>query len=307
MKTVYLHIGTPKTGTTSLQKVLGANRDAMLAHGYYFPKTGILSSTQGHHMLAWAIQGGNRKVEVLRGEKLELDNVWSKLLAEIESVDAENIILSTEYFTHLIDHSQIELVRKNLLNYKVKIVLCLRRQDQYMLSSYAEAVKAGYGKSFSKFFEEKRHYCDYLACIKRWEDIFGQGSVLVQLFKKGYGKETLQEFFDNIGLSNLRINDLKFSDRRLNVTPPGKLIRILCGINFISKEILSLPFSFQKRTYLYYLQQGKVVRLFSRLPDFPISDQIISESTADYIQKEFALINQLIAKRYFPEKGSSLF
>ena len=39
MTTVYLHIGMPKTGSTSLQKFLFANRIQLLEEGYLYPIT----------------------------------------------------------------------------------------------------------------------------------------------------------------------------------------------------------------------------------------------------------------------------
>ncbi|HHY1340405.1 TPA: hypothetical protein ACV09T_001846, partial [Campylobacter jejuni] len=33
----YIHIGTPKTGTTSIQKFLTLNREILKQNGYYYP------------------------------------------------------------------------------------------------------------------------------------------------------------------------------------------------------------------------------------------------------------------------------
>ena len=37
MKTLYLHIGTTKTATTSIQRFLEENKDVLQKHGYCFP------------------------------------------------------------------------------------------------------------------------------------------------------------------------------------------------------------------------------------------------------------------------------
>ena len=36
-----LHIGLPKTGTTSLQAALSENRESLLRHGVVYPETGL--------------------------------------------------------------------------------------------------------------------------------------------------------------------------------------------------------------------------------------------------------------------------
>lgn len=37
MKTLYLHIGTPKTGTTSIQEFMVCSREALQKHGICYP------------------------------------------------------------------------------------------------------------------------------------------------------------------------------------------------------------------------------------------------------------------------------
>lgn len=46
-KTLYIHAGTHKTGTTAIQKFLSANRDLLAKNGYLYPGT-----DQGHHDVA---------------------------------------------------------------------------------------------------------------------------------------------------------------------------------------------------------------------------------------------------------------
>ncbi|MGJ0125026.1 hypothetical protein [Campylobacter coli] len=38
--TAYMHIGTMKTGTSSLQKFLAMNRSVFIKYGYYIPEFG---------------------------------------------------------------------------------------------------------------------------------------------------------------------------------------------------------------------------------------------------------------------------
>lgn len=63
MTTVYIHIGTPKTGTTFLQKLLLDNKDQFLTQGFLFPsygipkRPGVIGSTARYsqHNLVWAL------------------------------------------------------------------------------------------------------------------------------------------------------------------------------------------------------------------------------------------------------------
>lgn len=309
MKTIYLHIGTHKTGTTYLQTVLAANRQQLLALGYYFPKAAIPSFTPGHHMLAWAIQDGDYRIDPATGAGIDLSTAWAELLQEIKSTDAENIIVSSEYFSRLSSIEEIKQVREYFLDYIVKIDICLRRQDQYLLSEYSERVKTGYSGSLKQFIEERKFICDYAKCINDWEGVFGKDRISVRLFQKGQGKNdlVLEEFFGNIGLTKAEISQFKLSDRRFNVSPSGKQLKVFRWLNVVFLDIFSLPKSFCWNFYLCPLQGRKPKKIFSMIPTFLLKDEIMSASIAQSIMTEFSSVNREIAAKYFPGKGGDLF
>ena len=61
MKTVYLHIGTHRTGSTSIQRFLANVEEALAKRGVIYPKTGRpdtdWSNRYGHHLLHWSLVG----------------------------------------------------------------------------------------------------------------------------------------------------------------------------------------------------------------------------------------------------------
>jgi hypothetical protein len=86
---VYLHIGTHKTGTSSIQNFLLNNQEYLRERGFLYPTAGrpkIFSD--GHHNLFWA----------LSNHKNYDPNVgaWEELISEIDSSQFQKIIVTSE-------------------------------------------------------------------------------------------------------------------------------------------------------------------------------------------------------------------
>ena len=88
MKTLYLHICTPKTATSSIQKFLAQNREVLESEGYVFPKSlhrylNVNSRRNGHFLV--------RKVEKAEGGRdHELEKQY--LQEDIVSIIFYNLI-----------------------------------------------------------------------------------------------------------------------------------------------------------------------------------------------------------------------
>ena len=54
MKTITVHIGNYKTGSTAIQEFIGHNRKRFLETGYYVPLAGFDGSA--HHELIWSLR-----------------------------------------------------------------------------------------------------------------------------------------------------------------------------------------------------------------------------------------------------------
>jgi hypothetical protein len=90
MTVVYLHIGTHKTGSTSIQKFLTLNSEKLLAKNFLYPLSGRISNAQ--HNLALSIRRNKNKTSN------SLANDWYALHEEISSHQPEYVVLSSEEF-----------------------------------------------------------------------------------------------------------------------------------------------------------------------------------------------------------------
>lgn len=140
MTTIYLHIGIPKTGTTSLQKFLFFNREKLLKKGCLYPITGtnITSNNEpkgySHNSLVRVLSQNTSQ----NGDWVSQCKIWQEFKTEINALKAEKVIISAEFFTGpgIYNQDLIAMTKKLLDDYDVKIVIYLRRQDEFLRSYY---------------------------------------------------------------------------------------------------------------------------------------------------------------------------
>lgn len=143
-KKVYLHIGTAKTGTTSIQRFLADNSERLATdYGIAFPLAGRQrfrgagKVSSAHHRLALGYYR-NRNEDAPAAVR---DGI-TRLVAEIEGSDATTFVVSSEYFPGASEQQILDLYIGPLSKVaEVHTIVYLRRQDQLMESMYAQAVK----------------------------------------------------------------------------------------------------------------------------------------------------------------------
>ena len=146
MRTTYLHIGTHKTGTTSIQWALNTRREALGRRGFLYPKAGIPpGGHHGHHNIGWELLGDFS----FRAAHGDTDD----LLAEIRASD-RNVVLSSEVF-HMAAHNAARfgsfVARLKAITPRVVIIVYLRAQADYARSLYLELLRHRYQETFETF------------------------------------------------------------------------------------------------------------------------------------------------------------
>lgn len=184
MKTVILHIGTGKTGTSSIQNFLMANRALLMSeHDIDFLDFGLQQVTQAdevitaHYPLAYWLS------ECRESQTREL-------VSRIKSSPCDRVLLSCENFYHLLFERQIAFLADKLRPFHVEILCYVRRQDQYIESAWKQQVKVGEFKMpFAEFL--RRHvdpaaidtaHANYHRMLMRWADAFGKDAIHLRVF-----------------------------------------------------------------------------------------------------------------------------
>ena len=206
-KTLYLHIGTHKTATTTLQHFLAKNRKALRAVGLFYPQQNIVGAPRhyAHHRIAHAIAG--------RDDKLDFDCATAFFAKAMELAgEDDRILISAEpFFRHMIKRKNdpatdpepalyryAKKVRAACGDADVRIVVMLRRQDLFIESMYGEHVlSTGYQHEIASFIEERHWMLDYRQRLAVWADVFGADNIMVRTSERESMDTPVEQYFLN--------------------------------------------------------------------------------------------------------------
>ena len=188
-RTLILHIGWPKTGTTSLQNFFSANRDVMLKQaGILYPRTGIMGF--GHQELSLSL------IE----KAAESSPLWQKLGEELTRGQGyQQALISCEGLQSC-EPGRARRLMAALPEFERYVVMAyIRQPDEIRESLFGQDVNDGrFCGSFAEFLEtvEKKGKFDYLGRIRRWREILPGAEVIVRPFERAQwvGGDLLQDF-----------------------------------------------------------------------------------------------------------------
>jgi hypothetical protein len=146
--TLFLHIGMPRTGTTSLQRVLAGSGSVLEGAGYEYPDLGRDEPGIAHHALGWDVLAHGAQSRAGR-----------ELLERLARADG-NTIVSTETLSNGLAYAPAEAFRSFLAAamdvVDVEVIITLRRLDQMLASMYLFQVRAGNDPDPVDDFSERR-------------------------------------------------------------------------------------------------------------------------------------------------------
>lgn len=279
MTTLYLHIGTHRTATSSIQAFMLANWEALLAQGVLHPMR-----IPRHFALFNAIFSGRRSVK-----EVALD---LKLRASKHPVDIDRIVLSDEDVCMQTDLSLLGQFRDH---FDVKVVFALRRQDLWLESWYLQNIKWQWNKSLSHLTltefmarSEEFHWAYYDRLLSHLDEVFGQENVLPYVFEKAQmPKGPVAAFCSRIGIDD--ISGLKPAPHVNSSYSPA-----------IAEFVRCMPFDEAPDKFRAALEQAvKAVDQKLSLTSGDHSSLLMDHATRTAVMALHADGNANIARRYF--------
>ena len=290
-KIIYVHIGTPKTGSTSIQYFLWNNYEVLRKNGVLFPKS-CLTQTSSY---------GNRSAAHSTFLH-DFDKACKNLKQEITvSKNIHTVLLSCEQFGPRIRFIS-DLSKQLFKNNVIKIIIYLRRQDKYLESLYKEAV-AG---TFARFAEDFTTYYythteamrpDYYQLLQPWADCFGHENIIVRPFEKKqfYGGNLIRDFLHHTCIDDIE-NFQNLEIYNENISIPCEVVRLMSHLNAIPMQAATY------REFCAYVYKNLLDGF-----EFDKNAKFVSPQAAIEIISTFDESNQKVAKKYLDIKNGILF
>lgn len=242
-----LHIGTEKTGTTSIQHALARSRDELSRNGILYPK---LLDTENHMEIAVAGMG-LRPDDTIQIQELArtgydlpgyLDAVRDALAADIDTAKPHTLLISNEHL-----HSRLPNVAdvERLADFlgrdfdDVKVIVYLRRQDRMAVSLHSTRLKGGGTGEMLPIYHAPPAYYDLNALLERYAAVFGAQAIVPRIYHPAElrDRDVVKDFYATAGLGitppqlnnqNLSVSRhqarfLKLMNERLPLIKDGKI------------------------------------------------------------------------------------
>lgn len=299
------HIGTPKTGTTSIQAFLDSNRDKLIESGYYylrsmgnrtheaFPRC-CFSDDHINDDYFWKRRIYTRE-ELIAHRNLKLEDLENELSSIPDGV--HTVVTSCEHFySRLKSVEEIENFRKISDKYfsDIRIIVYLREQSDVAVSLYSTNLKASGGtKSLTEFVQANcradNDYFNYFNTLEKWASVFGREKISVRLFDRN-------EFVNGNLLEDVVAHALPDATNRLNVEFDS-LNESLDHIGQVLARCVNSNFpKFVQGVGLNQFNQSLINVVAER---FKGKGETLSEEESERIVMEFSESNEKLLQKYF--------
>ena len=238
-----LHIGTTKTGSSSIQQFLATNRDALRSQNVLYPKAlGKVS----HNVIPVASKGRLAPTEHQRMFKITSERKYRTFIAdrrkrltrEINRSQPDHILISSEHmhsrcFTPAHFEALKQFLAPALDGRDVQILVYLRPQIEHAISLYSTQLAHGLALDIDSFIEDrisgpKRRYHDFRKLIRSWQRAFPEATMTVRAFDavKSLPEGVISDFMQVTGLQPERLEYPPRVNESLNAWSAEALRRV---------------------------------------------------------------------------------
>lgn len=286
MKRIFLHIGQPKTATTTIQNFLSINQAKLIKHGWLYPNAG--RQYDGHHLL------GNffRAAPIHWIGQADPAQVMANLKREIDETNCDNIILSTESLYFAENPDQFAAYLKD---FDVSVVVFLRRQDEWIESAYQENLKNGETRLGPEgYLAALSNSLAYAVIIDSWAVAFGKRNIKIHIFDSADKRSPIEKIFMHLAGAPFT-NDMKI--------PTAENERL----NRDCVEFLSMFSEDLRVGRKYEIIKRGLINYSGQNPDSVEFRNIYPPKIRQQIVENYAKTNAYVAQTYLGREDGKLF
>lgn len=224
-KTIILHCGPHKTGSTYLQYELKKEQQALAQAGWTYPKYGIVQFSQ-QKVYSW-LSG------TLEADAEVNEESFRALLSQ-----HERLIISSEDFIYL-SHDRLIKLRNLLLGWRIQIVLYVRSPVDLWPSHWQELVRHGWDATLLEYLANHAAWVGSVdakimdPCVqaRKFSEIFGRDSIRLFCYENivDAGDDLFKHFWTKI--LGIDTPAPVAEERRINASQPGAAIELLRSLN----------------------------------------------------------------------------
>ncbi len=303
-----LHIGTEKTGTTTIQDFLHLNRELLDEHGFVVPRT----VGRGEHVLLPLIcYHPDRTDDLLRRIRVDSADLPDFQRRRLELLRREltdrlarsctAVLFSSEHLQSRLTlpeerHRLREVLASCGLD-DVRVLVYIRNPEDMLCSLASTAVKAGSAdpRPFRPDGPEAANVCDYRRIFEDWAAAFGEENIRFRLFDRQafVGGELIRDFTTAAGLPP-----------ELPYVLPRPANRTLSAAG------MEIAARFNRRIPVFADGRPNPIRMgghFMRLLEPWLTQgpkPILKEADRQAVQQRFRESNEFIRRRFFPERAT---
>jgi len=299
-KRLIIHIGMPKTGSTSLQSFLFDNSDELKELGIFYPK-----QLHHHNIKFYPIFLDNpfdfihqRKFfssdEIARKKHDEYKKDWINLF---ENNDYRDFIISSELL-YLCTKKQISKIYKLIEGYfdDVKIICYIREPVSFLRSHIQQGIKAGLivEEKPENLIIKHSHACKYSKYLINWLDIFKNHSIEVVNFDQKYLYEgdIIKDFLHRIGYEDIA-KDYE-GIKKANVSLHTEVISFLYYFNQKYPVYLDGKINNQRGLKFDHAHIAKILKNIDKKEQ---TNQIkLSDALKEKLNNEIIFVNNLLSR-----------
>jgi hypothetical protein len=280
MKTLYLHIGAGKTGSSALQVWLFQNKNELLEKNIMYPHNTELND--------YSITSGNGVYLIDKIKRKDAKTYLNELFKDID-----NVLFSSEVF-QILNNEEIQYLDSicKTLEIKIEIIFYIRDVYDVVYSLYLQTIKRhGMVLSFNEYLNTLKAL-EQFEVLKKYESLIENIHVLHYDSEKKIGLEN--SFYKTLNINKFNPMKKKKVNRSLSISE-SEILRISNKLYFEKININTNQYSTLISDKLIYNNPEKNTEIFY--------DENIKNKLEELYQEKIDYINN----KYFKENKLKVF